>query len=88
MTLSGDTLALRNWAYPLLTSLGGNKSDRWISRDYSAVTQSLSACQYLDTLTFAHRHTYNRDKERQIRSYLTMLGIGDSPTVEKMLAIQ
>jgi hypothetical protein len=35
MTSSGK---IENWAYPLLTSLSGNKSDRLIERSYLAET--------------------------------------------------
>ena len=31
----------KNWAYPTLTSLSGNKSDRYIERNYTAETTSL-----------------------------------------------
>ncbi|GAB0174501.1 MAG: hypothetical protein HHAS10_03800 [Candidatus Altimarinota bacterium] len=62
-----------NWAYPVLTSLSGNKSDRFIERTYSATTTKLNACQVLNNLTFTHKHTFKRENEDKIRSYLDMI---------------
>lgn len=88
VSISSGSVSKSNWAYPLLTSLSGNKSDRYIERSYTAETTMLTSCQYMDKLTFTHRHTYTKDIERQVRSYLTQMGIGDAPSVTKMLAIQ
>lgn len=85
---SQSRLMSSNWAYPTLTSLSGNKSDRFIERTYLAETTDLGGCKYLSKLTFTHKHTYNTDAEKQIRSYLSMIGVRDAQNIEKMLTIQ
>ncbi len=77
-----------NWIYPTLTSLSGNKSDRFIERSYTAETTNLGWCRYENKLTFTHKHTYSIEAERQIRSYLAMIGVSGTQTIEKMLMIQ
>lgn len=62
-----------NWAYPVLTSISGNKSDRFIERTYTANTTKLNTCQVLNNLTFSHKHTFKRENEDEIRSYLDMI---------------
>jgi Protein of unknown function (DUF4012) len=77
-----------NWAYPLLTSLSGNKSDRLIERSYIAQTSRIGECTYSNKLTFSHTHIYDKKEEEKIRKYLSIIGIWESTLVEKMLSIQ
>jgi hypothetical protein len=77
-----------NWAYPLLTSLSGNKSDRVMGRSYLAETTRVGKCTYMNKLTFTHRHNYTQSFDVQVRSYLAMIGITDISSITKMLAIQ
>ncbi len=88
MVANSGSLSGRNWVYPVLTSLSGNKSDRWIERDYTAETTKIGVCRYMNKLTFAHRHTYIQSDDALIRSYLATIGVGDKASIEKMLAIQ
>ncbi len=78
----------KNWIYPLLTSLSGNKSDRLIERSYLAETTDLWSCKYMNKLTFTHKHTYTKLIENEIRKYLTLIGIRDTAKIDTMLAIQ
>ena len=78
----------KNWIYPLLTSLSGNKSDRLIERSYLAETTDLWSCKYMNKLTFTHKHTYTKLIENEIRKYLTLIGIRDTAKIDAMLAIQ
>lgn len=78
----------KNWVYPLLTSLSGNKSDRLIERSYTAETSTIGICTYTNKLTLTHKHTFNKSVESEIRKYLTMIGIRDVSKIEKMLMIQ
>jgi hypothetical protein len=40
-----------NWIYPIWTSVSGNKSDRYMSRDYTATTRKIDTCRYENTIT-------------------------------------
>lgn len=95
LTVSGDqniesTSESRNpnWAYPLLTSVSGNKSDRLMTRLYTSETTSLGNCHYENKLTFTHTHGWNKDEEKKIQNIMKSSGIIDSVVQEKMLYIQ
>ncbi len=77
-----------NWAYPLLTSLSGNKSDRFIERTYTSDTTELNSCQVQNKLTFTHKHTFKSENEKEILSYLDMIGMSDSNFRNKILTIE
>ena len=77
-----------NWAYPVFTSLSGNKSDRFIERTYVAETSKLSACAVLNSVTFTHKHTFKKENEDEIRSYLDMIGEDDANFRNRILTIE
>ena len=77
-----------NWAYPVLTSISGNKSDRFIERTYVAETTKLNACQVKNSLTFTHKHTFKRENEDEIQSYLDMIGSKDTNFRNRILMIE
>ncbi len=78
----------KNWAYPVITSVSGNKSDRFIARTYSADTTALPNCTYENKITLAHKHLYAREDEVNIKHYLDLIGITDKAVREKMMFIQ
>ncbi len=77
-----------NWAYPLLTSLSGNKSDRYIERTYTSETTELNSCQVQNKLTFTHKHIFKPENEEEILSYLDMIGSNDTNFRKKILTIE
>jgi hypothetical protein len=81
-------ISKENWVYPLLTSISGNKSDRYMERTYSAETHMISSCMIENKLTFTHRHTYTPKAETDTRKYLDLIGIKEKNTQDKMVAIQ
>jgi hypothetical protein len=78
----------RNWAYPVLTSVSGNKSDRFIRRLYTSDTYRAGGCTYENKLTFTHTHSFSKDDEKNIERYMDMIGLTDTKAREKMLFIQ
>lgn len=77
-----------NWAYPLLTSISGNKSDRLITRLYTSETTSFGNCRFENKLTFSHTHGWNADEEKRIKDFMKNIGITDPAIQDKMLFIQ
>lgn len=77
-----------NWAYPLLTSLSGNKSDRLMTRLYTSETIPLGSCHYENKLTFTHTHGWNALEDQNIKNIMKSVGIVDPVMQEKMLFIQ
>jgi hypothetical protein len=86
--VEASTPLSENWAYPVLTSLSGNKSDRFIERTYVAETSKLSACQVKNSLTFTHKHTFNKENDDEIQSYLDMIGEKDINFRNRILTIE
>lgn len=86
--ITASTPLSDNWAYPVFTSLSGNKSDRFIERTYVAETAKLSTCQVINTLTFTHKHTFKRENEDEIQSYLDMIGERDINFRNRILTIE
>lgn len=82
------TTSERNWAYPLLTSVSGNKSDRFIRRLYTSDTYRAGGCTYENKLSFTHTHSFSKDDEKNIERYMDMIGLTDTKAREKMLFIQ
>jgi hypothetical protein len=62
-----------NWAYPLLTSLSGNKSDRLIERIYKSSSEKVGPCSIENTLTFTHKNLYTTSYEDKILLYLRLV---------------
>lgn len=86
-TASGSTCN-PNWAYPLLTSVSGNKSDRFIHRLYESDTTSIGACRYMNKITFTHAHTFSPGTKKTVNTYLDLIGMTDPAKREKIMFIQ
>ena len=81
-------ISQKNWIYPVITSVSGNKSDRFITRKYTADTTLLPNCTYENKITLSHKHAYTAQDESMVRGYLDLIGITDKTTREKMTFIQ
>jgi hypothetical protein len=66
-----------NWLYPVVTSVSGNKSDRYIERIYEAVTTPVRACRYENRITLTHKNIYTKSDTLLIRGYMDQFGITD-----------
>lgn len=85
---SGAIALSKNWIYPVLTSVSGNKSDRLLERLYTSETKILPNCQYENTVTFSHTHGFRKESKKEIEDYLDLIGVNDPKEREKMLFIQ
>lgn len=85
---SGSIVPSKNWVYPVLTSVSGNKSDRLMSRTYTSETKMLPNCEYENTLTLTHTHGFDMDAKNEVEWYLDFIGVKDPKEREKMLFIQ
>ncbi len=79
----------QNWAYPVITSVSGNKSDRFIKRLYEVSIFPVGMqCQYENKITFTHTHSFSSEDKKTLEKYLDLIGITDSKIREKMFFIQ
>ncbi len=72
----------------MLTSVSGNKSDRYIHRLYTAKTEKIDTCTYENKVTLTHAHTYAKEDTLKENQYLDLVGQGDAKAREKMLFIE
>lgn len=79
---------LKNWIYPVFTSISGNKSDRYITRSIKVKTQWQWQCEYKTTVEISLFHQYNRSDASKIDEYMNVFGITDPNEREKMEFIQ
>lgn len=63
----------KNWIYPVLTSLSGNKSDRIMNRTYTSETIPLGSCRFENKITLTHTHTFTNTTEDTIKKYLDLV---------------
>lgn len=77
-----------NWIYPVFTSLSGNKSDRYMTREYSGTSRVLSGCMVENTVTLRSRHMFSEKDVTEIANYLDMIGVTDPKDREKLLFIE
>lgn len=77
-----------NWIYPVLTSISGNKSDRYIHRLYTAKTEKINTCTYENKITLTHTHSYTQEDTIRENQYLDLTGQRDPKVREKMLFIE
>ena len=74
----------QNWAYPLFTSVSGNKSDRYIERSYVSQTTIGSGCTLVNRITLKNTHTFDPTTNHDLQKYLDMLGITDAALRQKL----
>lgn len=76
-----------NWAYPLFTSLSGNKSDRYVHRTFTINSTTLTGCTVQNTFTLASTHTFNSTDEAQLNSVLARHSVAPQ-TWQNLVQIQ
>ena len=79
---------IKNWAYPVFTSVSGNKSDRYITRKYEGKTSKLQNCTYENIVTLSNTHVYTPKDLDTIRGYFDTLGIAEKKEREKLEFIE
>lgn len=78
----------KNWAYPVFTSISGNKSDRYIDRFIETNIKSIGQCRYENTLTLNLEHKYSKADAEKLEEYMQKFQITDDKEKEKMRFIQ
>ncbi|MBS9775317.1 DUF4012 domain-containing protein [Candidatus Gracilibacteria bacterium] len=56
--------------YPVYTSIGGNKSDRYIRYDYEKQIQKLDSCTYQTNLKIYNEHHFAKEDEIRLDNFL------------------
>ena len=77
-----------NWIYPVWTSVSGNKSDRYIDRNYQSVVKKIEDCKYENTITLATKHTFTESDTLELQSYFKQFNITDKEEQAKLEFIQ
>ena len=77
-----------NWIYPVWTSVSGNKSDRYIDRNYQSVVKKIEGCKYENTITLATKHTFTQSDTIELQSYFKQFNITDKEEQAKLDFIQ
>ncbi len=77
-----------NWIYPVWTSVSGNKSDRYIDRNYQSVVKKIEGCKYENTITLATKHTFTESDTIDLQSYFKQFNITDKEEQAKLDFIQ
>lgn len=77
-----------NWAYPVWTSISGNKSDRYIERTYTNELTPLGKCAYENRVTLTNTYAYGKADTKSISEYMDIIGIEQKIEREKLLFIQ
>lgn len=78
----------KNWIYPIWTSVSGNKSDRYIAREYSIKTKKLESCTYENTITLQTKHNYKTADKEELQNYFKIFGITNPEEKAKLDFIQ
>jgi len=77
-----DTL---DFSYPVMSSLSGNKSDRYIDTSYSKQVIPWDNCSIDTHLTITRRHLFNKTDEKELSDIFARYAIRDTET---MMTIQ
>ena len=59
-----------NWAYPVFTSLSGNKSDRYMDRTFEVHSRQVDPCTVENVFTLDSRHTFSDKDAAVVRNLL------------------
>lgn len=76
-----------NFVYPVLTSISGNKSDRYVSRKFSLATSVKENCTVSNTFSVESKHDFRVEEREKIRRLLYSYGI-DPKNHEHELFVQ
>ena len=77
-----------NWIYPVWTSVSGNKSDRYIDRNYQSIVKKIEGCKYENTITLGTKHTFSIADTAELQSYFKQFNITDKTEQAKLDFIQ
>lgn len=64
-----------NFVYPVFTSLGANKSDRYMERKFTINSKTLSGCTALNHFELLSKSTFTTAERERIRQMLYKYGI-------------
>jgi Protein of unknown function (DUF4012) len=78
----------KNWAYPVTTSVSGNKSDRYIDRKYTLRSKPIVGCLSENILDITHTHTFTKQDHDALSQYMKEFDIPDTDAQKKMRFIQ
>ena len=77
-----------NWIYPVTTSVSGNKSDRYIEREYTLSSKQVSGCLYENVFQITHRHVFSSRDHDQMTEYMRAFSLREDEAGKKMRFIQ
>ena len=64
-----------NFVYPVFTSLSGNKSDRYVHREFEIGGKTATGCSVENTFAMKSRHDFSVDEREKIRKLLYQYSI-------------
>lgn len=64
-----------NFAYPVFTSISGNKSDRYVRREFEIKSEPMDACKALNGFRMESDHRMSVDDKERVRGLLYDLGV-------------
>lgn len=73
-----------DFAYPVYTSLSGNKSGRYIKTEYKKSVDLIWKCEYKTNLDIIRRHTYNNLEEEKIDVLLDTYNVENKFHIKKI----
>lgn len=78
----------KNWIYPVFTSISGNKSDRYISREITTKISPLGDCRYETEVSLTLTHNFSHHDEEMIDNFMNTFGLENIEERKKMQFIQ
>ncbi|MDD2565756.1 MAG: DUF4012 domain-containing protein [Candidatus Gracilibacteria bacterium] len=77
-----------NWIYPVFTSISGNKSDRYVYRDFNVNSVITTGCQVSNDFSLISRHSFNETTRDSIKQVFNELKITDEAERQRLMGIQ
>ncbi|MCP4523103.1 MAG: DUF4012 domain-containing protein [Candidatus Gracilibacteria bacterium] len=59
-----------DFSYPVYTSIGGNKSDRYMKTEYIKTVEEISECHFQTDFSIIRKHTYTTEEENKVNILL------------------
>lgn len=79
---------VKNWMYPVFTSVSGNKSDRYIDRTLEVKIKHIDQCVYETTAILTQNHNYSPLDAENLKNLMDTFGLKDAEERKKMSFIQ
>lgn len=70
--------------YPVFTSISGNKSDRYMHREFQKVIKKNSDCSYETSLKIIQKHTFSKFRENVLNTYIKKFEIANASEALKI----